>query len=71
MERFDGPAAGSSLTEITRRDGVAEAAADFEADSGSESEADPDEFCAVPRHARGVDMYLVSSLFPVHFTFSF
>ena len=60
MERFDGPAAGTSLTQPSRRDGVDEAAADFEAESGSESEAEPDEFCSVPRNARGVDMFLVS-----------
>ena len=61
MRRFDGPASGSSLTEPVHRDDINEAAADYETDSGSDSEADPDHYCSVPRNARGVDMKLVSS----------
>lgn len=62
MKRFDGPAAGMSLFEPDRRDGVEQAAADYKSESGSESEAEPDEFCSVRMHARGVDMHLVSLL---------
>ena len=60
LQRFDGPAGGSSLSEPTHRDDITEAATDYETDSGSDSEADPDHFCSVPRNARGVDMKLVS-----------
>ena len=60
LGRFDGPAVGLSYTDTDPRDGVEEAAADYRADSGSESEAEPDEFCPVTRSARGVDRYLVS-----------
>ena len=62
MGRFDGPACGSSLDVPSRRDGVEQAAADYRAESGSESEKEPDEFCSVTRHARGVDVHVVSSL---------
>ena len=59
LERFDGPADGGSLAKKTRRDDIEKAASDFSAESGSEAEAGPDDFCAVDRNARGVDMYLV------------
>ena len=57
LRRFDGPAGGSSSV---HRDDINQAAAEFESDSGSDSEADPDHYCSVPRNARGVDMKLVS-----------
>ena len=60
LGRFDGPACGTSLDVPSLRDGVDEAAADYRAESGSESEKEPDEFCSVTRHARGVDVHLVS-----------
>ena len=59
LERFDGPADGGSLSTKTRRDDIDQAASDYSADSGSEAEAGPDDFCDVDRNARGVDMYLV------------
>ena len=61
MRRFDGPACGSSLTEPTHRDDIKAAADDYTSDSGSESESEPDAFCGVTLHARGVDAKLVSS----------
>ena len=67
MRRFDGPASGSSLTDPIHRDDINEAAADYETDSGSDSEADPDHYCSVPRNARGVDMKLVSSFHDLEF----
>ena len=63
MKRFDGPASGNSLTNATHRDDIDQAATDYETDSGSDSEADPDHYCSVPRNARGVDMKLVSITF--------
>ena len=62
MKRFDGPAGGSSLTRSTHRDDIDQAAIDYETDSGSDSEADPDHYCSVPRNARGVDVKLVRNL---------
>ena len=59
LRRFDGPASGSSLSTPNHRDDIAEAATDYETESGSDSEADPDQYCPVPRNARGVDMKLV------------
>ena len=69
MKRFDGPAGGSSLTEVNHRDDIKEAADDYTSDSGSDSEADPDHYCSVPRNARGVDMKLVSSKYKKNFFF--
>ena len=63
MMRFDGPASGSSLTESSHRDDINQAAADYETDSGSDSEADPDHYCSVPRNARGVDVKLVRKFY--------
>ena len=60
MRRFDGPACGSSLTDPVHRDDIQEAADDYRTDSGSESEEEADSFCSVTRHARGVDVRLVS-----------
>ena len=60
LKRFDGPAAGSSLADPTHRDDINAAAEDYSSDSGSESEAEPDHICSVPRNARGVDVKLVS-----------
>ena len=59
MERFDGPAGGSQRDQIHREE-IDGAAAEFRAESGSESDADPDEFSSQVRNARGVDAKLVS-----------
>ena len=60
MRRFDGPASGSSLTVPIHRDDIDDARADYQSESGSDSDAEPDHFCSVPLNARGVDMKLVS-----------
>ena len=59
LARFDGPAAGGSMKNPSHRDDVTKAAADFETESDSDSEAEPDHICPAPRNARGVDMTLV------------
>ena len=59
MERFDGPAGGSQSNQLLRDD-INAASTDYRNESGSESDADPDEHSAVPRNARGVDAHLVS-----------
>ena len=57
MKRFDGPAGGGSSK--IPRDDIDSARFDYESDSGSDSDADPDHYCSLPRNARGVDMKLV------------
>ena len=57
MERFDGPAGG---TNAVLRDELKEAEAEFRAESGSDSEAEPDHISSFPLNARGVDAKLVS-----------
>ena len=57
LERFDGPAGG---TNAILRDELKEAEAEFRAESGSDSEAEPDHISSFPLNARGVDAKLVS-----------
>ena len=58
MDRFDGQAGGTQSSHIPRED-LDQAAAEFRADSGSDSEAEPDHISSFTRHARGVDAKLV------------
>ena len=49
----------TSKKKPSHRDDIAEAAADYESESGSDSEAEPDHISSAPRNARGVDVKLV------------
>lgn len=57
LDRFDGPAGG---TNTVHREELSEAEAEYQSDSGSDSEAEPDHISSFPRNARGVDAKLVS-----------
>ena len=58
MDRFDGPAGGTKSASIPR-DELEQAAHEFEDESGSASESEPDHISPFPRNARGVDAKLV------------